>query len=112
MHISKKNKNTQTQKKNTLICKGGKKKEKQKEKKVKLFNQPQPKSQTSSCLYKNKGFVFILLDNNILWEKYKSKQSDDVVKRKKIAWEFILFIIDNKKQGFSLKKTFSEEHSY
>lgn len=37
--------------------------------------------------YKTKTWVlcFILLCNNILREKYKSKQSDDAVKRKKIA---------------------------
>lgn len=38
--------------------------------------------------------------------------ADDIVKKKKIALQFILFIIDNMKQRSSLKKAFYEEHSY
>lgn len=65
-----------------------------------------------ACKTRTRVLCFILLDNNILWEKYKSKQSDDVVKRKKIASQFILFTTDNMKQGSSLKKAFYEKPGY
>jgi len=42
----------------------------------------------------------------------KINTADDVVKKKKIALQFILFIIGKMKQGSSLKKAFYEEHSY
>lgn len=44
--------------------------------------------------------------------KIKINTADDVVKKKKIALQFILFIIGSMKQGSSLKKAFYEEHSY
>ena len=44
--------------------------------------------------------------------KIKINTADGVVKKKKIALQFILFIIDSMKQGSSLKKAFYEEHSY
>ena len=45
-------------------------------------------------------------------KEIKINIADDVFKKNKIALQFILFIIDNMKQGSSLKKAFYEEHSY